>query len=69
VFTRRMKAMHSIVAYPLTPASVLKFQVLCSILLKNGVDDKLRFYFTGGLVGMSGLFMLVLPRAKTAPSE
>jgi hypothetical protein len=27
------------------------------------------FYFTGGLVAMAGLFMLVLPRAKAAPSE
>jgi hypothetical protein len=27
------------------------------------------FYFTGGLIAMAGLFMLVLPRAKAAPSE
>jgi uncharacterized membrane protein YuzA (DUF378 family) len=27
------------------------------------------FYFSGGLVGMAGLFMLVLPRPKVEPSE
>jgi hypothetical protein len=37
-----MNAMHSIVAYPTTPASVPKSQVLLDKILKNGVDDKLR---------------------------
>jgi hypothetical protein len=36
--------MYPIVAHPQIPASVLKFQVLLDEILKNGADDKLRYY-------------------------
>ena len=36
--------MYSIVAHLQTPASVPKYQILRLKILKNGVDDKLRFY-------------------------
>jgi UDP-glucose 4-epimerase len=61
-----MNAMYSIVAHPQTPASVPKFQVLCSKILKNGVDDKLRIYNLGNGSGYSVMDVVQAAREITA---